>query len=233
MSEFFIVNPLPPEQIHHEFNIYISNIYSERETRIMARRFEVEKGEEEEEEENERFAKEGGYNQTGFNFTVERNFYWDRRSRRQPETEKDGRKSVGKLGRESTLVAIRGTTFPLFLIRASSCTLCINLPPRAPHHRHPWAIDATLASNFRFLLKRVSSMTFARRSGLTQSNWTLESGLIKLCPSSSHPIQSRAEHLGWIFSIAVTGWRRVNSKKTIIVECSKQRSGLIISFLIS
>lgn len=88
MSEFFIVNPLPPEQIHHEFNIYISNIYSERETRIMARRFEVEKGEEEEEEENERFAKEGGYNQTGFNFTVERNFYWDRRSRRQPETER-------------------------------------------------------------------------------------------------------------------------------------------------
>lgn len=132
MSEFFIVNPLPPEQIHHEFNIYISNIYSERETRIMARRFEVEKGEEEEEKENERFAKEGGYNQTGFNFTVERNFYWDRRSRRQPETEKDGRKSVGKLGRESTLVAIRGTTFPLSLIRASSCTLCINLPPRAP-----------------------------------------------------------------------------------------------------
>lgn len=74
--------------------------------------------------------KGGRYNQTGFNFTVERNFYWDRRSRRQPETEKDGRKSVGKLGREST-VAIRGTTFPLSLIRAS-CTLCINLPPRAP-----------------------------------------------------------------------------------------------------
>lgn len=84
--------------------------------------------------------KGGRYNQTGFNFTVERNFYWDRRSRRQPETEKDGRKSVRKLGREST-VAIRGTTFPLSLIRAS-CTLCINLPPRAPRHRHSWAIDA-------------------------------------------------------------------------------------------
>lgn len=158
--------------------------------------------------------KEGGIIRLVSISPVERNFYWDRRSRRQPGNGKGWTKIGSKVRQRKHGRDSRNDDVPIV---PNSRTLYINPPPPSCIHRHPWTIDASrfqlpFSAETRFLddfrpTERINTLEF-----------NLESGLIKLCPSSSHSMKAEPT-----VSLEFSPWPSPEDGTRIIVERGEQR----------